>query len=938
MPDDVMEIIGANENNLKNISLNIPRNQLVVVTGISGSGKSSLAFDTIYAEGQRRYMETFTSYARQFIGEMERPDVEKITGLSPVISIEQKTTGRSPRSTVGTITEIYDFMRLLYARVGDAYSYVTGKKMVRYSEDQMLEHIQAHFADQKVTVLAPLVRARKGHYRELFDYIRKQGYTKVRVDGEMLDLVPKMQVDRYKTHDIEVVVDRITVSPDKEERLRASMQAALKMGKGFIMIMDYDTGELFAYSKYLMDAETGISYEEPSPNAFSFNSPYGACPKCNGLGTITEVDPTLVIPDDTKSINDQGIAPFGEVRDNINFKQLRAIAKHFGFTFSTPIKDLPAEALDLILNGSNDPKLMRIGRNTTAGSYSIAREGLMNILYRWYEDTSSENVRRWAEEFMTVSTCDACEGYRLKKESLHFKLHDRHIGELSDMDLRSLHDWITALNPHLAERQLVIAKDILKEIRLRLGFLLNVGLDYLSLNRPSRTLSGGEAQRIRLATQIGSQLTGITYILDEPSIGLHQRDNQRLIDALRNLADIGNSVIVVEHDKDIMLASDYLIDLGPGAGKHGGELVAHGRPEAFKHAHTITAEYLNNVRRIEVPAIRRQGNGKVLSLKGATGNNLKDVSVDFSLGQFIAVTGVSGSGKSTLINETLYPILRQHFYRSRKAPMPYAAFEGFDHIDKVIEIDQSPIGRTPRSNPATYTGVFTPIRKLFSDLPEAKIRGYKPGRFSFNVKGGRCEVCQGAGQRVIEMNFLPDVQVDCETCFGRRYNRETLEILFKGKSISDVLDMTVEEAVPFFENIPKIYRKVKTLNEVGLGYITLGQSAITLSGGEAQRVKLAEELSKRDTGNTLYILDEPTTGLHFEDIRLLLNVLNKLVDKGNTVLVIEHNMDVIKVADHIIDIGPEGGARGGRVVATGTPEEVIQVEESHTGRFLKLEM
>lgn len=938
LPNDVMEIIGANENNLKNIDLDIPRNQLVVVTGISGSGKSSLAFDTIYAEGQRRYMETFTSYARQFIGEMERPDVEKITGLSPVISIEQKTTGRSPRSTVGTITEIYDFMRLLYARVGDAYSYVTGKKMVRYSEEQMLEHILAHFEDKKVTVLAPLVRARKGHYRELFDYTRKQGYTKVRVDGEMLDLVPKMQVDRYKTHDIEVVVDRLKVSSDKEERLRSSMQAALKMGKGFIMIMDYETEELFAYSKYLMDAETGISYEEPSPNAFSFNSPYGACPKCNGLGTITEVDPALVIPDDTKSINDQGIAPFGEVRDNINFKQLRAIAKYFGFTFSTPIKDLPAEALDLILNGSNDPKLMRIGRNTTAGSYSIAREGLMNILYRWYEDTSSENVRRWAEEFMTVSTCDACDGYRLKKESLHFKLHDKHIGQLSQMDLRTLHDWVSALDPHLSERQQVIAKDILKEIRLRLGFLLNVGLDYLSLNRPSRTLSGGEAQRIRLATQIGSQLTGITYILDEPSIGLHQRDNQRLIDALRNLADIGNSVIVVEHDKDIMLASDYLIDLGPGAGKHGGELVAHGKPEAFKHAHTITAEYLNNVRRIEIPAIRREGNGKMLSLKGATGNNLKEVSVDFPLGKFIAITGVSGSGKSTLINETLYPILRQHFYRSRKAPMPYASFEGFDHIDKVIEIDQSPIGRTPRSNPATYTGVFTPIRKLFSDLPEAKIRGYKPGRFSFNVKGGRCEVCQGAGQRVIEMNFLPDVQVDCETCFGRRYNRETLEILYKGKSISDVLDMTVEEAVPFFENIPKIYRKVKTLNEVGLGYITLGQSAITLSGGEAQRVKLAEELSKRDTGNTLYILDEPTTGLHFEDIRLLLNVLNKLVDKGNTVLVIEHNMDVIKVADHLIDIGPEGGARGGRVVATGTPEEVIQVEESHTGRFLKLEM
>lgn len=938
LPDDVMEIIGANENNLKDISLSIPRNQLVVVTGISGSGKSSLAFDTIYAEGQRRYMETFTSYARQFIGEMERPDVEKITGLSPVISIEQKTTGRSPRSTVGTITEIYDFMRLLFARVGDAYSYATGLKMVRYSEDQMLEHVQTHFADKKVTVLAPLVRARKGHYRELFDYTRKQGYTKVRVDGELLDLVPKMQVDRYKTHDIEVVVDRLKVSPDKEDRLRGSMQAALKMGKGFIMIMDYETEELFAYSKYLMDPETGISYEEPSPNAFSFNSPYGACPKCNGLGTITEVDPALVIPDDTLTINDQGIAPFGEVRDNINFKQLRAIAKHFGFTFSTPIKDLPKEALDVILYGSDDPKLMRIGRNTTAGSYSIAREGLMNILHRWYEDTSSDNVRRWAEEFMTVNTCDACQGFRLKKESLHFKLHDKHIGELSEMDLRSLHDWIAAVDVHLTERQQAIAKDILKEIRLRLGFLLNVGLDYLSLNRPSRTLSGGEAQRIRLATQIGSQLTGITYILDEPSIGLHQRDNQRLIDALRNLADIGNSVIVVEHDKDIMLASDYLIDLGPGAGKHGGELVAHGKPETFKQAHTITAEYLNNVRRIEVPAIRRSGNGKTLSIQGASGNNLKGVSVAFPLGKFIAVTGVSGSGKSTLINETLYPILRQHFYRSRKSPMPYTAFEGLEHIDKVIEIDQSPIGRTPRSNPATYTGVFTPIRKLFSDLPEAKIRGYKPGRFSFNVKGGRCEVCQGAGQRVIEMNFLPDVQVDCETCFGRRYNRETLEILYKGKSISDVLDMTVEEAVPFFENIPKIYRKVKTLNEVGLGYITLGQSAITLSGGEAQRVKLAEELSKRDTGNTLYILDEPTTGLHFEDIRMLLTVLNKLVDKGNTVLVIEHNMDVIKVADHVIDIGPEGGARGGRVIATGTPEDVVQVAESHTGRFLKLEM
>lgn len=936
--NEYIEVIGARANNLKDISLKIPRNQLVVITGISGSGKSSLAFDTIYAEGQRRYMETFTSYARQFIGEMERPDVEKITGLSPVISIEQKTTSRSPRSTVGTITEIYDFLRLLYARIGDAYSYETGKKMVKYTEEQMLQHILTNFEDRRVVVLAPLVRARKGHYRELFEYVRKQGYAKVRVDGEMLDLVPRLQVDRYKTHDIEVVVDRIKVSEEKADRLRSSMQTALKMGKGFIMLMDYETKEVSSYSKFLMDPASGISYEEPSPNAFSFNSPYGYCQKCRGLGVLTQVDEKLIIPDDTKSINDQGIAPFGEVRDNMTFKQLRAISKKYKFTFSTPINKIPKEALDIILYGSKEKFDFKVQYGNDEHTYNLASEGIVKMLERWYDNSSSDKIRQWAEDYMNVVTCSECEGHRLRKESLHFKVNEKHIGELSVWDIKTLHDWIQGVDATLTDRNKLIAKDILKEIRLRLGFLLNVGLDYLMLNRPARTLSGGEAQRIRLATQIGSQLTGITYILDEPSIGLHQRDNQRLIDALRHLAAIGNSVLVVEHDKDIMLASDYLIDLGPGAGKHGGELSAMGKPAIFKNEKTITAEYLNKVREIEIPKKRRTGNGEFLVLKGATGNNLKDVTLNLPLGKFVCVTGVSGSGKSTLINETLYPILRQHFYRSKKNPLAFKSFSGFELIDKVIEIDQSPIGRTPRSNPATYTGVFTPIRKLFSDMPEAKIRGYKPGRFSFNVKGGRCEECQGGGMRVIEMNFLPDVQVQCETCFGRRYNRETLEILYKGKSIADVLAMTVTEAVEFFENIPKIYRKVKTLNDVGLGYITLGQSAITLSGGEAQRVKLAEELSKRDTGKTLYILDEPTTGLHFEDIRMLLNVLNKLVDRGNTVLVIEHSMDVIKVADHIVDIGPEGGHRGGKIVCEGTPEEVIKVKESHTGRFLKMEM
>ncbi len=935
---DAIEVIGAREHNLKGVDVRIPRNRLVVITGISGSGKSSLAFDTIYAEGQRRYMETFSSYARQFIGTMERPDVEQITGLSPVISIEQKTTGRNPRSTVGTITEIYDFLRLLFARVGEAYSYVTGERMVRYTEEQMKARIQAVFEGKKVAVLAPLVRGRKGHYRELFEQIRKQGYAKVRVDGTVLDIKPGMQFDRYKVHDIEVVIDRLKIGDDRKDRLNTSLQIALKTGNGLLFIMDADTNEVTAFSKHLMDPASGISYEEPSPNAFSFNSPYGACPTCNGLGEVNEVDIAKVIPDDTKSINDTGIAPFGEVRDNLTFKQLRAIAKKYKFSFSTPVKDIPAEALQIILYGGDDKFDVNITWGGNDFTYNLAHEGIVNMLKRWYENSTSEKVRQWAEDFMTIATCPDCGGQRLKKESLHFKIDDKNIAELSDMDIAELHAWMHQLDERLSERQQTIAKDVLKEIRLRLGFLLHVGLDYLTLNRPSKTLSGGESQRIRLATQIGSQLTGITYILDEPSIGLHQRDNQRLIEALRELTDIGNTVLVVEHDKDIMLASDYLIDLGPGAGKHGGEIVGAGKPKSFVYNKTLTAEYLNNIRKIETPQRRRPGNGKYLSLSGATGNNLKDVSVRFPLGTFICVTGVSGSGKSTLINETLYPILRQHFYNSVQRPMPHRSVEGLEHLDKVIEIDQSPIGRTPRSNPATYTNVFTDIRKIFSELPEAKIRGYKPGRFSFNVKGGRCEVCEGSGMRVIEMNFLPDVHVPCERCLGRRYNRETLEVLYKGKSISDVLDMTVSEAAEFFQPIPNIYRKLRTLNDVGLGYITLGQQATTLSGGEAQRVKLAEELSKKDTGNTFYILDEPTTGLHFEDIRHLLEVLDRLVNKGNTVVVIEHNMDVIKYADYIIDMGLEGGHRGGEVIVAGTPEEVAQHPTSHTGRFLKLEL
>lgn len=936
--DDYIEVTGARVHNLKDINVKIPRNKLVVVTGISGSGKSSLAFDTIYAEGQRRYMETFTAYARQFIGEMERPDVENIAGLSPVISIEQKTTGRNPRSTVGTITEVYDFMRLLFARVGEAYSFETGKKMVRYSEEQMKDLIYDQFGNKKISLLAPLVRGRKGHYRELFDQVRKQGYAKVRIDGEIEDLKPGMQVDRYKIHDIEVVVDRIKVTEERRDRIGESLQTTLRIGNGLLMIMDNDSGEVTVLSKHLMDPISGISYEEPSPNSFSFNSPYGACPNCKGLGMVHKVDMDKVIPDKAKSINQVGIVPLGEVRDNMTFKQLRAIAKKYKFSFSTPIKDIPDKALHTILYGGDDSFEISVNYGKQDYSYNLAYEGLLQMLERWYKNSTSEKIRRWAEGFLSIDKCPECHGLRLKKESLHFKINERNIGELAVLDINDLNIWMDGVKSQLSERQQIIAKDILKEIQFRLGFLLHVGLDYLSLNRPARTLSGGEAQRIRLATQIGSQLTGITYILDEPSIGLHQRDNQRLIESLRELSDIGNTVLVVEHDKDIMLASDYLIDLGPGAGQLGGELVGEGVPVQFVKNKTITSAYLNGQEKIEVPKKRRKGNGKFLELKGATGNNLKKVSIKIPLGTFCCVTGVSGSGKSTLINETLYPILRQHFYKSLKKPMPYDKILGLEHVDKVIEIDQSPIGRTPRSNPATYTGVFTPIRKLYSELPEAKIRGYKPGRFSFNVKGGRCEVCQGSGMRMIEMNFLPDVYVECENCLGRRYNRETLEILYKGKSISDVLDMPVREAVEFFKNIPNIYRKLRTLDEVGLGYITLGQQATTLSGGEAQRVKLAEELSKRDTGNTVYILDEPTTGLHFQDIRQLLGVLNKLVDKGNTIIVIEHNMDVIKVADYIIDMGPEGGHRGGTVVGKGTPEAVAKIKKSHTGHFLKEEL
>ncbi len=938
--DEHIAVFGARAHNLKNLDLQLPKNKLVVITGISGSGKSSLAFDTIYAEGQRRYMESFSAYARQFIGDMERPDVDKITGLSPVISIEQKTTNKNPRSTVGTITEIYDFLRLLYARVGLAYSYNTGKRMTRFSEEEILEHMFKNFPKKKLVILAPLIRGRKGHYRELFEQLRKQGYLKVRVNGEILDLKERMQVDRYKIHDIELVVDRIQVLDDARARISQSVQKALQMGKGLLFIMDNDSGKVSQYSKQLMCEDTGLSYEEPSPNTFSFNSPYGACPRCKGLGTIYQIDMDAVIPDYAVSINDGGLAPLGEARDTFTFKQVQTLARKHKFSLTAPIADLPKKTLNLLLFGDENGSLemdMEFGDGAET-TYSTEFEGVINTVRRYFNDTSSDAVRNWAESFMKLHTCPECNGTRLKKESLFFKVDEKNIAELGSMDLDKLQVWFKDIEKRLDKKQNTIAKDILKEIRERLGFLLNVGLNYLTLYRATRTLSGGESQRIRLATQIGSQLMGITYILDEPSIGLHQRDNMQLIDALRNLREMGNTVIVVEHDKDIMLNADYLVDIGPGAGIHGGQIIAQGTPKQILKLDTPTAGYLNGKRVVPVPAERRKGNGKALELKGATGNNLKNVSVKFPLGVFICVTGVSGSGKSTLINETLYPILSKHAYDSKLEPMPYKSIKGLENIDKVIEIDQSPIGRTPRSNPATYCGFFTDIRQLFSQVPEAKIRGYNAGRFSFNVKSGRCDVCEGGGMRVIEMNFLPDVYVHCEKCNGRRYNRETLEIRYKGKSISDVLDMTVDEAVEFFQPVSYIYRKIKTLQDVGLGYITLGQSAVTLSGGEAQRVKLATELSKKDTGKTIYILDEPTTGLHFQDIQLLLNVLNKLVDRGNTVLVIEHNLDVIKMADHIVDLGPEGGAGGGTILCSGTPEQVADCKESHTARFLKMEL
>ena len=937
-----LEVQGARVHNLKNINVNIPRNSLVVITGVSGSGKSSLAFDTIYAEGQRRYMESFSAYARQFFGAIERPDVDNISGLSPVISIEQKTTNKNPRSTVGTITEIYDFMRLLYARASDAYSYATGEKMVRFTEEQIIQSIITKFNGKRIVLLAPVVRGRKGHYRELFEQIRKQGFLKVRIDGEIKDLIPKMQVDRYKMHDIEIVIDRFKVDEDDLVRIKQSVAQALKSGKQFIMVMDADKGTVFNYSKKLMCLASGISYEEPSPNTFSFNSPYGACPKCKGLGVVYEVNLETLIPDKSKTINNGGIVALGEFKDNILFKQIKSISTKYKFNLSTPIKDIPKKGLNAILFGNEGdaelPEDDTVFLGETDRWYTLEFGGLTKLIKRCFSNSISENMRRWAEDFMEKATCDECNGTRLKKESLYFKVDEKNIAELALMDIKELNNWFSDVDVRMNAKQQVIAKDILKEIRARIGFIQNVGLDYLSLDRPTRTLSGGESQRIRLATQIGSQLVGITYILDEPSIGLHQRDNNKLIEALKDLRDSGNTVLVVEHDKDMMMHADYVIDLGPGAGIHGGELVGEGDPVKFMQANTLTADYLNEQRKIEYLKTRRKGNGKEITLQGATGHNLKDVAVKFPLGVLICVTGVSGSGKSSLINGTLFPIMQQYYYNSLKKPLPYKKIDGLKNIDKVIEIDQSPIGRTPRSNPVTYIDVFSEIRNLFAMVPEAKIRGYKAGRFSFNVKGGRCDVCEGGGMKVIEMNFLPDVYVECEKCRGKRYNRETLEIYFKGKNIADVLDMTVDHAADFFENHPRIFKKIKTLQEVGLGYIRLGQSSTTLSGGEAQRVKLAEELSRKDTGNTFYILDEPTTGLHFEDIRVLMNVINDLVDKGNTVLIIEHNLDVIKLADHIIDLGPEGGAGGGNILVEGTPEQVAKHTKSHTGKYLKIEM
>ena len=938
--DKTLEILGARENNLKNIDLSIPRNALVVVTGISGSGKSSLAFDTIYAEGQRRYMESFSAYARQFIGNMERPDVDKITGLSPVISIEQKSVNKNPRSTVGTITEIYDFLRLLYARIGEAYSYNTGEKMVRYTEEQITDLILKEFDGKRINILAPAVRGRKGHYRELFEHIRQAGFTRVRVDGEMCEIEFGMMVDRYKTHDIEIVVDRIEVHEDSLSRVKKSVQTAFRYGKGLLMVLDNDTQQLRYFSRLLMCPTTGLSYEDPEPNTFSFNSPYGACPKCNGLGEIAVVDKEKLIPNPNLSLRKGGLAPAGEYKaGSWIFKQLEAIGLKYSYTLDTPLKDISEEALDVILYGTNETFEVKRETLGITSTYKINFEGIINFIEDQNNEEASAAIARWAGSFMNHVTCPVCGGTRLKKESQYFRIDGKNIAEVANMDTLSLGKWIDELPSKLTERQNDIAKEILREIHKRVHFLLDIGIDYLNMNRPAASLSGGEAQRIRLATQIGSQLTGVLYILDEPSIGLHQRDNQRLIESLKELRDIGNSVIVVEHDKDTMLSADYLVDIGPGAGRHGGEVVFAGKPSETKTGHSITCDYLNGIRQIEVPKTRRKPlEGDFLTIKGAKGHNLKDVDLKLPLGVMVCVTGVSGSGKSTLINETLSPILSQKFYRSVKEPLPYDSIEGLEKIDKIIQIDQAPIGRTPRSNPATYTKVFDDIRKLYGELPESKIRNYKAGRFSFNVKGGRCEACKGAGLRVIEMNFLPDVTVLCEECQGKRYNRETLEVRYKGKSINDVLNMTINEAVEFFENIPNIIQKIRTLKDVGLGYLTLGQASTTISGGEAQRVKLATELAKRDTGKTLYVLDEPTTGLHFEDIKVLMNVLNKLVDKGNTVLIIEHNLDVIKMADWIIDMGPEGGDRGGRIVCEGTPEEICNCTDSYTAKYLREEL
>ncbi len=938
--EETLEVIGARVHNLKNIDVSIPREKLVVITGLSGSGKSSLAFDTIYAEGQRRYIETFSAYARQFLGGLERPDVDKIDGLSPVIAIEQKTTSKSPRSTVGTITEIYDFLRLLFARAADAYSYNTGEKMVSYSDEQIKELIITNFAGKRINILAPVIRARKGHYAELFQQIAKQGFVKVRVNGEIQDIVVGMKLDRYKTHDIEIVIDRMQIekNDDTDKRLAESIKTAMHHGDDIMMVIEHESNEVRFFSRTLMCPTTGISYQNPEPNLFSFNSPKGACEHCNGLGTVNQINEKKIIPNPKLSIKSGGLAPLGEFKSSWMFKQLETIGEKFGFSLSDAIETIPAEAMEMILNGGNEKFSVNSKAAGVTKEYKIDFEGISHFIKNQHDESGSSTIKRWAKEFMDEIECPDCHGSRLKKESLYFKILDKNIADLSQMDVSELTIWFNDLESQLTDKQKAIASEVLKEIRARLQFLMDVGLNYLALSRSSKSLSGGEAQRIRLATQIGSQLVGVLYILDEPSIGLHQRDNERLINSLENLRDIGNSVLVVEHDKDMIERADWVIDIGPKAGRFGGKIISEGTPKQLLAEHTLTAQYINGEKKIEVPKTRRKGNGKTLKLTGATGNNLKNVTIELPLGKLICVTGVSGSGKSTLINETLYPILNEHFFNAVKKPQPFKKIEGLEHIDKVIDIDQSPIGRTPRSNPATYTDVFSEIRTLFTQTPEAMIRGYKAGRFSFNVAGGRCETCEGSGVRTIEMSFLPDVYVECETCQGKRFNRETLEIRFKGKSISDVLNMTVDEAVDFFEMIPKIYRKVKTIQDVGLGYITLGQQSTTLSGGEAQRIKLATELSKKDTGNTFYIMDEPTTGLHFEDIRVLMDVIHKLVDKGNTIVIIEHNMDVIKLADYIIDVGMEGGKGGGEIICVGTPEEICKNKKSYTAQFLRKEL